>query len=67
VRYSTDEERNLPLLWLVFPIAVLAALLSFDPAGQTLNPPPDDVLKSARPLQPAEIAPVLAAARIANR
>jgi len=56
VRYSTDEERNLPLLWLVFPIAVLAALLSFDPAGQTLNPPPDDVLKSARPLQPAELA-----------
>jgi hypothetical protein len=50
--------------WLLLTLAYVMAAPAEAPS-QTLNPPARDVLNSARPLLPAEIAIVLAAARAA--
>jgi hypothetical protein len=50
--------------WLLLPVAYVMATSPAAPS-QALNPPARDILNTDRPLQPAEIAAVLAATRAA--
>lgn len=50
--------------WLLLPVAYVMATSPAAPS-QALNPPARDILNTDRPLQPAEIAAVLAATRVA--